>query len=149
MKLISFDCPACASFQTLRLESDQKSLTLPCGHCAHELHLEGLNEDPLNHCPVCQNKELHQHKDFNKKLGIAIFLLGAVFAPWTYYLSLVGALILDALLYPFFPWMQVCYYCKSELRGWQKNEKLDRFNHETAAHYEYGKNKWIDKSLSQ
>lgn len=145
MKKISFDCPECAAFQTLQMDAEQDTLTVPCGHCQNKLHLKDLNQETLESCPVCGNEELYQHKDFNKKLGLLVFLVGAVFAPWTYYLSLVGALILDAALYPFFPWMQVCYHCKSELRGWKKNEQLDRFNHETAAHYEYSKKKWIQK----
>lgn len=149
MKFISFDCPQCACFQTLKLENPASILKFQCGACGHELTLHNLTDSILNTCPVCENKKLYQHKDFNKKLGIAIFLIGAVFAPWTYYLSLIGALIVDAALYPFFPWMQVCYHCKSELRGWHKNPNLDRFNHETAAHYEYSKNKWLQNTKSK
>ena len=64
-------------------------------------------------------------------------MIGALLAPWTYYGSLVMALIIDACLYPFFPWMQVCYRCDAEIRGWPKSPSLDRFNHEIGAHYEY------------
>jgi hypothetical protein len=74
-------------------------------------------------------------------LGLVIFLIGAVLAPWTYYISLFVALILDFLLYPLFPWMNVCYKCKAEFRGWEKNPKWDRFNHEVAAHFEYSQKK--------
>ena len=90
-------------------------------------------------CPVCADTKFYQHKDFNKKIGFLIFAIGAILVPWTYAISLIVALILDASLYPFFPWMSVCYNCKSEFRGWPKNPALDRFDHETAAHYEYKK----------
>lgn len=143
MKKISFDCPHCAHFQTLTLNDTRDALDFACGHCTKPLGFSGLNQDVLSRCPVCGNDKLHQHKDFNKKLGIGIFVLGAVLGPWTYFISLIIALLVDAALYPFFPWMQVCYFCKSELRGFGHNPALDRFSHETAAHYEYSKTKWL------
>ncbi len=110
-----------------------------CPQCQKEIQLSRVNQETVHQCSVCGCKDLHQHKDFNKKLGIGLFIIGAIFAPWTYYTSLIAALIIDACLYPFFPWMMVCYKCMAEFRGWPKNERLDRFNHEVAAHYEYGK----------
>lgn len=140
-KKISLDCPHCQAFQTLEIAEAKSAFTFACGHCQKDITLTGLNQDPIVSCPVCGNLEFYQHKDFNKKLGLAVFVLGAVLVPWTYALSMFVALAIDAALYPFFPWMTVCYDCKSELRGWPKNPKLDRFNHERAAHYEYGKKK--------
>lgn len=139
LKSISFDCPKCEAFQTVSFPFDQTELNVPCGSCGKEMKFGSLKNDMLQSCPVCSCPDLHQHKDFNKKLGLALFVVGAIFAPWTYYLSLIGALAIDAALFPFFPWMQVCYSCKSEFRGWEKNPELDRFNHEVAAKYEYGK----------
>ena len=143
MKKISFDCPHCSHFQTLSFEGAQQTLDFNCGHCQHAMHIQGLDATPLNTCPVCQCDKLYQHKDFNKAIGFLVFIIGAVLIPWTYAISIIVALIIDAALYPFFPWMQVCYFCKSELRGFAINPKLDRFNHETAAHFEYGKKKWL------
>jgi len=110
MKNITFDCPECKILQTLSLE-DKKSISFDCANCGHGLTFNNLDQEEINRCSVCNCKDLHQHKDFNKKIGIAIFIVGAVFAPWTYYLSLVAALALDACLYPFFPWILVCYKC--------------------------------------
>lgn len=143
MKKISFDCPECAHFQTLSFSGEQKTIDFKCGHCQHALTLQGLEVPILDTCPVCQTEKLYQHKDFNKTIGFLVFIVGAILIPWTYAISLIVALAIDALLYPFFPWMQVCYFCKSELRGFAHNPKLDRFNHETAAHFEYGQKKWV------
>lgn len=144
---ISFECESCQAWQTLEFGHEQKELQLQCGYCQNQIHLQNLDQNPVETCLYCKCTDLYQHKDFNKKVGIGLFVVGAIFAPWTYYLSLIGALLVDAALFPFFPWMQVCYQCHSEFRGWSKNEKLDRFNHETAAHYEYSpKNKSKDKA---
>ena len=127
--------------QTIVVADDRAEIEFACGSCQKPISLTHLEQKELKICPRCDNTELYQHKDFNKKVGFVIFLAGAALAPWTYYISLFVALLIDAALYPFFPWMSVCYRCKSELRGWPKNPKLDRFNHERAAHYEY-KDKW-------
>lgn len=138
MKHITFGCPQCQALQTLTLDdATEAEVSFGCPQCQHPLSLTRLKQEHIHGCPACGCKDLHQHKDFNKKLGIALFVVGAVFAPWTYYISLVVALIIDALLFPFFPWMAVCYKCHAEMRGWPKNPELDRFNHEIAAHYEY------------
>lgn len=137
-KRIVLSCPHCERFQTLTLEDPIPSeLEYDCLACKKKVHIKRLQQDPLEGCPVCGCQHLYQQKDFKKWLGILILVLGMVFAPWTYYMSLVGALILDAILFPFFPWMQICYRCESEFRGWKKNPKLDRFEHEIGAHYEY------------
>ena len=137
MKSIAFDCPHCKAFQTLILEDDKDHLNFDCPSCQKQIEFTSLDQNIIQGCPLCRCKDIHQHKDLNKKLGLTLFIIGALLAPWTYYASLIIALIIDAVLYPFFPWMQVCYRCHSEMRGWPKNEKLDRFNHEIGAHYEY------------
>lgn len=138
-KRLSFSCPHCEAFQSLDFENPKSDLTFNCAGCQKPIDLRRLNQEQADACPLCGCKDLHQHKDFNKKVGLAIFIIGAVFAPWTYYLSLLVALAIDAALFPFYPWMAVCYKCHTELRGWPKNPRLDRFNHEIAAHYEYRK----------
>jgi hypothetical protein len=140
MKSITFDCPQCKRLQVLSLNDEHKELEFPCASCNHPIHLKNLDQTTIDVCPACNCNKLHQHKDFNKKIGIGLFIVGAIFAPWTYYGSLIAALAIDAALYPFFPWMNACYQCESEMRGWPKNPSLDRFNHEIAAHYEYRKN---------
>lgn len=138
-KKVSFDCPHCEAFQTVEIKEPKNEIQFGCGYCKKNVALKDLDQDPLEKCPACGNEELHQHKDFNKVIGIILLALGAILIPYTYSISFIVALAIDAILFPFCPWMQVCYNCKAELRGWKKNEKLDRFSHETAANYEYGK----------
>ena len=140
-KKISLDCPKCKAFQTFEFKDPAENVHINCGYCNADLYLKNLTQDVVESCPVCGGKELHQHKDFNKKLGFVILVFGAVLIPYTYAVSFIIAAILDAILYPFFPMMQVCYNCNSEMRGYQTNPKLDRFSHETKAHYEYGNRK--------
>jgi hypothetical protein len=140
-KSISFDCPHCRAFQTVVLEDAPATLAFACGHCGKAISFTRPDQDPIRTCPVCGAADFYQHKDFDKRIGLAVFVAGAVLVPWTYAVSLLAALAIDAALFPFFPWMSVCYACKSEFRGWGKNSELDRFSHETAAKYEYGNKK--------
>jgi hypothetical protein len=140
IKKITLACHKCDIIQTVVIErEEQHTMDLACGNCQEPITLSHLNAHPLEECPVCSCTQLHQHKDFNRTLGFGIFITGAVLVPWTYSLSLIAALAVDAAIFPFCPWMQECYNCHAELRGWGKNPELDRFSHETAAEYEYGK----------
>lgn len=140
-KNITFTCPQCNALQTVGFKDSPGNLGFNCGACQKPIRLNHLIGEHIENCPVCSDHKFHQHKDFNKTLGLLIFIVGAVLVPYTYAVSLMVALVLDALLYPFCPWMLVCYNCQAEFRGWPKNPNFDRFNHETAAHYEYGKKK--------
>lgn len=144
LKKISLDCPHCQSFLTVALQGAPESFSFACNHCQGKVALTRPGEDPIATCPVCGSGDFYQHKDFNKRIGLIVFVAGAALVPWTYAISLLAALAIDAALYPFFPWMSVCYSCKSEFRGWGKNPRLDRFSHEIAAKYEYGKKKRAD-----
>lgn len=142
-KKISLDCPHCQAFQTVSLKDAPESVNFNCGHCGAAISLNRPGENPMATCPLCGSSDFYQHKDFDKRVGLVIFVAGAALVPWTYAISLLVALAIDAALFPFFPWMSVCYSCKSEFRGFGKNPALDRFSHETAAKYEYGKNKSV------
>ncbi len=72
---------------------------------------------PMDRCPVCRIGELYVQKDFNVRLGIAIVVLAAVLAYWTWGISLVLAVALDWVLYRIWPEVVICYYCQAHYRG--------------------------------
>jgi hypothetical protein len=152
-KSLTFDCPNCKALQTLTLDTSVEAIDVPCGGCGKPITFTRLDQDIIEGCPLCGSFRLYQHKDFNKKIGLIVFLAGVigsiVFYERVYYVPLALALIVDAALYPLFPWMMVCYQCQTELRGWPKNPKLDRFNHEVAAHYEYSQNDKTDAKSAE
>lgn len=141
-KSITFACKHCGYWQKAQVKLDvPDQIDFSCPSCSHNISLTRLAREHVTGCVACGCKDLYQHKDFNKKLGLAVFLAGVALSFYTYHISLIVALIIDAAMYPFFPWMSVCYRCHAEMRGWQKNPELDRFNHEIGAHYEYGQEK--------
>ena len=87
---------------------------------------ETVTNAPLTACPACGCRDLFIRKDFPQKIGLAIVVFAGVtflalaIRPRTFYLGvwvLVGAVILDGLLYLFVPRVTVCYRCRKEFRG--------------------------------
>jgi len=87
-------------------------------------------------CPKCDCKHLYKKKDFNQFLGCLIILVGAVFVPITYGLSLVLLFFLDLLLYSRIKDSIECYKCKTEYKNVAVPKNLNNFDHHTAEIYE-------------
>ncbi len=87
-------------------------------------------------CPVCPGKQFYLDKDFNQALGCAIMLLGIVFVPMTYGLSLPAMALIDWLLYRRIPFMAICYRCGAEFRGFTFPEHFKPFLHHIGSKYD-------------
>lgn len=125
---LDWRCPACQRPSEQPLEGHDGALQLTCEHCGHTedpatdaLDEDGRVHDPVEVCIACGSKRLYTQKDFNRKLGLAIVLVGAVLSPWTYGLSLVACMAIDYGLYWFVPEITVCYGCDAIHRGFQHN----------------------------
>jgi hypothetical protein len=81
----------------------------------------GALRDPLEACLACGSNKLYTQKDFNRKLGLAVVVVGAALSPWTYGLSLVACMAFDYGLYHFVPEITVCYACDAIHRGFTHN----------------------------
>lgn len=55
-------------------------------------------------------------------------LLGAALAPFTYYLSIIGCVLIDLAIYRFVPDIVVCYHCRAILRHFAGSAKIKPFD---------------------
>jgi hypothetical protein len=95
------------------------------------LHAEGLTgEGGLTACLACGHPELYTQKDFPRGLGIALVVVAAVLAPFTYYVSLAVAALVDAVLYVVSREVVLCYVCHAEHRGFHSRPVHPRFDRE-------------------
>jgi len=101
---------------------------LHCLHCDHRQSFpenvrrsDGAWVDPLTRCLACGSERLFAQKDFNRKLGVAIVVVGAALSPWTYGASLVVCMLIDYGLYYLVPEITVCYGCDAIHRGFSHN----------------------------
>jgi len=103
------------------------------------LHAELLGpEGGLLGCLACGHRELYTQRVFPRALGIAVVAVAAVLAPFTWYLSLVGAALLDALLYLVAPTQTACYVCGARHRGFRPRPRHPRFDLTIAERLRYG-----------
>lgn len=95
----------------------------------HDLRRDRLSEDGgLLGCLACGHPELYTQRDFPRGIGIAVVVLAALLAPFTWYLSLVVAAGLDALLYWLAGSLVVCYVCGARHRGFSREPRHPRFD---------------------
>ena len=105
-----------------------------------ELHVERLaSTGGLAGCLGCGHSELYTQKDFPRALGIGIVVTAALLVPVVpYYLSLVGAALLDFLLYHLAPDVVVCYACSALHRGFPKQPRHPGFDRTIEERLRYG-----------
>lgn len=124
---IEWRCPSCEHPHLQDLDDTDH---LECPECEHrQPYVEGAVDasgaiiDPLEACLVCGYDRLFAQKDFNRRIGLLIVIVGAVLSPWTYGLSLVVCMGLDYGLYYFVPEVTVCYGCQAIHRDFEHNPK--------------------------
>jgi hypothetical protein len=131
----------------------QMAVTITCGECGSGIHVLPTKdaektqcevchtEAPLNFddnhfegilkdCPCCGRKDFYKQKDFNRKVGVVLFIIAAIASIWTYGLSLIALWLVDLLLFKRLPLIAICYKCQSIFRNVSNIEEIYDFNHE-------------------
>jgi hypothetical protein len=121
---INFLCPSCSKENVFVSGEDSR---LFCEHCHRPLELRtsgSIERDGIiDRCVVCGKDLFYIQKDFNRALGCAIMVVGAIASIYTYGASLLVAAAIDWHLYYRLPEVTVCYYCNSLYRGYTPNPK--------------------------
>lgn len=133
---IQTQCPHCAAeiLQTLSIENSAPV----CPHCQKPF-LDYVTPAfqtslTLDQCPRCGCPHVYQDKDFNKKWGLFLVVLGVAGAFFTYGLSLVFVTLIDWVLARRIKNMGLCYQCETKFRG-QAVETLPKFDLELFDYY--------------
>jgi hypothetical protein len=123
---VEFRCKECDRHNSLELEQTQHLL---CEHCKKDYGEVGSfsSEREIFRCAICGCRDLYIQKDFNRKVGVAIVVIGAVLAPFTKLISLFVCALIDLILYRVLPMITVCYRCRAIYRGFQ-NSTHEGFN---------------------
>ena len=78
----------------------------------------------MEQCLVCGSEALYLQRDFNRRVGLAIVLLGSLVIFWNFLWGIAILFLmalLDLVLYRVLPEVTVCYSCKSVYRGGPRN----------------------------
>jgi len=128
---VQITCPECTS--AINLEPTLDAQITKCDICSHELEVSFKKDhldSHLSSCPVCERKDFYQQKDFNRKIGVILFVIGAILVPWTYGLSLFVLWLLDYFLFSKIAMIAICYKCTTVFRDIKNMDKIGEFNHE-------------------
>ncbi len=82
----------------------------------------------IDRCAACGHDQLYFQKDFNRRTGIALVVVGAIFVPWTWGLSLLAVTILDYIVWRIVKDVIVCYQCQAVHRGYAIPPSLKPFD---------------------
>ncbi|MBI4971261.1 MAG: hypothetical protein HZC17_05430 [Candidatus Omnitrophica bacterium] len=106
-------CPLCETRNRIFLPLKEDALCLNCNGLV--LKPSAISE-PFK-CVLCDYNQFYLTKDFNRGIGLAIFIAGAIASFWTYGISLAVAAVIDALLYKRLAFLKVCYICDTEYKN--------------------------------
>jgi hypothetical protein len=122
---VNFLCLQCER----RLSRDAGETSRACDFCGGANGVTAPDEAAIiDRCAACGHAELYFQKDFNRKTGIALVVVGSIFVPWTYGLSLLGVTILDYIVWRIVKDVIVCYECQAVHRGYPPNPRLKPFD---------------------
>lgn len=75
----------------------------------------------VDRCLRCGHDQLYLQKDFNRKIGMGVFVVAAILSVPTWGLSLLAATLIDLGLYYLLGSVTICYSCGAQHRGFAKN----------------------------
>lgn len=132
MITIQATCPSCKS--SIEFYPSASVSEVSCSVCEHILPLY-INDDHLKSlvkiCPVCERKDFYQQKDFNRKIGVILFVIAAIIDIfWTYGLSLAVLYFIDLFLFKKLASIVVCYKCDTIFRNVENLSQISIFDHE-------------------
>lgn len=114
---VSTDCGVCHARLDLKLEGPSPAPT----HCEMPLLPYAtdkfLRDQSLNQCPHCGAAHLYRQRDFNRRVGVALVVVGIGLAYWTYGISLLVVTAVDWWLYRRVGEVGCCYQCTTLFRG--------------------------------
>jgi hypothetical protein len=149
MMEIQITCNNCGS--SVDVLPDHRALKVECEICKHihEAHFtQDQEEGILSECPVCTRMDFYKQKDFNRKIGVFLFVVAAVLSIWTYGLSLVVLYLLDLFLFGRLAMVAVCYKCRTNFRQVKNIEEIRDFDHEMNDRIVYSDHDFKGKPLS-
>ena len=144
---IRFHCPEENCVAIIEYEPlEQCGPTMTCPRCHSEIPIhvsDSVRKDGhVDHCAVCEGRELFIRKVFPQRLGIAIVVVFGAVAIYYFRISVViawsvlaAAVLLDVVIYLFLPKVTTCYRCRAEYRKCALNPEHEGFDLATSEKY--------------
>ena len=128
---VTLTCPSCGS--AVPVYPSLTSNKAKCDICSHIINLNfDANQEMgiLEVCPCCGRKDFYRQKDFNRKMGVILFIIASILSIWTYGISFIVLYALDLFLFQKLDYVAVCYKCNTIFRKAKNLSKIPFFDHE-------------------
>ncbi len=131
MMEVTLTCEECGSGVHVTPNMAIKDAECDVCHHHHPVTFTAKDEaSELETCPCCQRKDFYKQKDFNRKIGVILFVIAAITSIWTYGISFIVLYVFDFVLHRYLPEIAICYKCNSIFRNVANIDDLHGFNHE-------------------
>lgn len=149
MMSVQITCTGCGS--SVEVLPDVNAHKVQCEVCQHITDVKftpAHEQGELKECPVCTRMDFYKQKDFNRKIGVALFVIAAILSVWTYGLSLVALYLVDLFLFRRLAMVAVCYKCRTNFRHVANMAEIRDFDHEMNDRIVYSDHDFKGKPLS-
>jgi hypothetical protein len=131
MMSVQITCTSCSS--SIEVHPDCQAQKAECEVCQQTTDVK-FNSDQehgiLKECPVCSRQDFYKQKDFNRIIGVTLFVIAAILSIWTYGLSLVALYLVDLFLFRKLALVAICYKCRTNFRGLANMAEIRDYDHE-------------------
>jgi hypothetical protein len=140
MMTAHFTCKSCGS--GIHVYPSLEASMIKCEVCQieqavhfNEDHVDGILKD----CPGCNRKDFYSQKDFNRKLGVIIFVIAALIStvmlwkgmgPQWYLSTFIVLYALDFFLFRRLNMIAICYKCETIFRDALNINEIPGYDHE-------------------
>lgn len=149
MMEVTFTCPECQSGVHVFPKADAN--TADCGVCEHKfpVHFKKEHEEGIvKCCPMCERQDFYSQKDFNRKVGVALFIIAAILSIWTYGISFIVLYLFDFILHKKLGNIVICYKCDTIFRKASNRDEVPGFDHEMHDRIVYSDHDFKGKPLA-
>ncbi len=140
MMTVHFTCKNCGS--GIHVYPEVSATLIKCDVCNQEQpvhfnqnHVNGI----LKVCPGCERQDFYSQKDFNRKLGVILFVVAAIIStimlwvglgPQWYLSTFIVLYAVDFFLFRRLNLVAICYKCDTIFRNVKNIDEIQGFNHE-------------------
>lgn len=149
MMEVQITCTGCGS--SVEVIPDSNASKVQCDVCQHvtPVHFTLEHEQGcLKECPVCARQDFYKQKDFNRAIGVGLFVIAAILSIWTLGLSLVALWLMDLFLFRKLSLVAICYKCRTNFRKLKNMAQIRDFDHEMNDRIVYSDHDFKGKPLS-
>ncbi|MBA2404579.1 MAG: hypothetical protein H0V66_07400 [Bdellovibrionales bacterium] len=149
MMSVQITCTVCGS--SVEVHPHQEAHKVDCEVCKHTMDVKFNSEHEagvLKECPVCTRQDFYKQKDFNRKIGVVLFVIAAILSIWTYGMSLVALYLVDLFLFRKLAMVAICYKCRTNFRKVLNMAEIRDYDHEMNDRIVYSDHDFKGKPLS-